>query len=378
MKICIVGLDDLPALVPGFSAHGIGGEPVQRSLLAKALAQRGYETTMVVGDYGQEDGAEYHNVPTYKAYRFDAGVPIVRFIYPRWTGMWAALRRADADVYYTSCAGMTLGLLAMFCQRHNRGLVFRLASDSDADPRQLLVRYWRDKKLYEYGLRRSHVVLAQTFNQQRALKQNYGISQSKVADMLVDPPTDELELSDRDIDMLWVSNLRNLKRPDLALELAKQLPQHRIHMVGGLVAGFRDCFEKTRKLASAMENVIFHGPVAYHDIGHIFDRTRIFINTSDVEGFPNTYLQSWRRGVPVVAFFDPDGIIQREGLGTAVTTMEEMARAVESLLLEDFLWQETSRRCSRYMEQSHSDEIVLQNYIDAFDFANRQRNNRTA
>jgi hypothetical protein len=82
---------------------------------------------VVVGDYGQSDAAGWHGVTTYKTYRPDVGLPVLRFVYPRWTATWAALMRADADVYYTSCAGMHVGLVAMFCGRHGRGLVHQLA-----------------------------------------------------------------------------------------------------------------------------------------------------------------------------------------------------------------------------------------------------------
>src|SRR5262245_30904075 len=112
MKICFVGLQNLPVLAREYSAHGIGGEQVQQTLLAKALIARGYEVCMVVADYGQPDSVAWHGVVTYKAYRPNAGVPVFRFVYPRWTGTWSALIRADADVYYTSCAGMLVGLVA--------------------------------------------------------------------------------------------------------------------------------------------------------------------------------------------------------------------------------------------------------------------------
>ncbi|WP_456704480.1 glycosyltransferase family 4 protein [Bradyrhizobium sp. USDA 4449] len=146
MKVCFVGHENLPVLAPEYNRHGIGGEEVQQTLLAKALAARGYQVCIVVGDYGQPDAEAWHGVTTYKTYRAEAGLPVLRFAYPRWTATWAALMRADADVYYTSSAAMRVGLVAMFCRRHGRGLVHRLAHDTDADPEKLLIRYRRDKK----------------------------------------------------------------------------------------------------------------------------------------------------------------------------------------------------------------------------------------
>ena len=45
----------------------------------------------------------------------------------------------------------------------------------------------------------------------------------------------------------------------------------------------------------ALPNVTMLGPVRYRDTGALFDRARIFLNTSSIEGFPNTFLQAWIR-----------------------------------------------------------------------------------
>lgn len=372
MRICFLGLENLPVLAREYNKHGIGGEQVQQTLLARAMIRRGHQVAMVTADYGQPDGETWHGIKVFKAYRPTAGLPVVRFIHPRWTGLWSALRRANADIYYTSCAGMQVGLLAMFCRRHGRGMVFRLASDTDADPKALLIRYRRDKLLYAYGLRRAHAVLAQHGRQRHMLQANYGVD-SEVADMLVDPPGRELPLPVRDVPILWVNNLRDFKRPDLALDLARRLPQQHVHMVGGPQPGFAQLYEDIRAQASALPNLTFHGRVPYHEVGDFYDRARVFVNTSDTEGFPNSYLQSWRRGVPVVAFFDPDGLIRREGLGHAVGSMEEMARKVDRLLADDAEWQACSERCRRYMERHHGDDVVLAPYLQAFERANQAR-----
>ncbi|CAN5768007.1 hypothetical protein BH11PSE12_BH11PSE12_33550 [soil metagenome] len=360
MKICFLGLQDLPVLAPEFNHHGIGGEQVQHVLLAKALVRRGHDVSMVVFDYGQDDGACWDKVTTYKAYRLDAGIPILRYVHPRWDGLWSALRRADADVYYASCAGMQLGLLALFCKKFGKKYIFRAASDTDCEPDKLLVSYWRDKKLYEYGLRHADCILTQSLQQQHAMLANYGLH-SQVAEMMVDPSESE---SGRDVDVLWVNNLRSLKRPELFLALAQRLPHLKFHMAGGAQPGFDALYQSIEKEASAIPNLTFHGRVPYQQIGNQYLRARVFVNTSDIEGFPNSYLQAWVRGTPVVSFFDPDGIIRREKLGASVTSMNDMAGAVDALLKNHAAWTDTSQRCKDYMSHIYGEERILAPYLE--------------
>ncbi|MCU7863505.1 MAG: glycosyltransferase family 4 protein [Candidatus Thiodiazotropha sp. (ex Lucinoma borealis)] len=368
MKVCFVGLENLPVLAEEYNSHGIGGEQVQQTLLARGLSHRGYQVGMVTADYGQSDGKSWLGVQVFKSYRLDAGLPVIRYFYPRWTGLWSALGRANADVYYTSCAGMQVGLVALYCRVKGKGLVFRLASDADADPERVRIRYARDRKLYEYGLKQADRILSQHSRQQQMLKQNYAVD-SAIADMLVEPPDRVLALDERNIQILWVNNFRDLKRPDLALELSRRLSEHHLHMLGGPLPGFSELYESIQQEVTTIPNISFHGRLPYHDVGDYYDQARVFVNTSDSEGFPNSFLQSWRRGVPVVTFFQPDDIITQKGLGYVVNSMDEMTKAVKKLLTDDAEWHACSERCRRYMKQYHSDDLVLKTYQDAIQYA---------
>jgi glycosyltransferase involved in cell wall biosynthesis len=362
MKICFLGYDNLPVLAREYNHHGIGGEQVQQTLLAKALVRRGHGVSMVVFDYGQEDRAVWDSVTTYKAFRHDAGLPLLRFVHPRWTRTWAAMRKADADIYYMSCAGMQLGLVAMFCQRHGRKFVFRVAHDTDCEPDKLLVRYWRDKKLYEYGLRRAHGIFVQTEQQQRSMQANYRLP-SRIAEMLVERPE---QTAERQVDVLWVNNLRQFKRPDLLVDLAARMPQVNFSMIGGEQGGFESLYADIARRAAALPNLKFHGRVPYHDMDRHYAGARVFVNTSDSEGFPNSYLQAWIRGTPVVAFFDPDHIIERERLGFAARSLEDMQERISTLLTQPALLAQTSARCRHYMDQRYGEDRILAPYLSMF------------
>jgi len=363
MKICFVGLQNLPVLAAKYRDRYVGGEAVQQTLLARALARRGHEVSMVVEDCGQPDGARWQGIRTLKAYRVDAGLPGLRFIHPRWTGMWTALARAGADVYYTSCAGMQVGLLALFCRRARRRLVFRAASDSDCDGSRLLVRFARDRRLYEYGLRRADSILVQSELQAEALRRNYGLA-GRVAGMLVEDPG---PAPARDIDVLWVGNIRRVKRADRILELADRLPQAGIHMIGGPVAGEEALFEEIEHEAAVRPNISFHGRLPYLDASGVYGRARVLVNTSDVEGFPNTYLQAWIRGVPVVTLIDPDGVIAREGLGVHLSDPARFPEAVARLLANAAPWRAASERCRGFAAREYSEERVLAPYLETLE-----------
>ncbi len=363
-SICFVGLSTLPLLAPEYGRRGAGGSELQQALLAKALARRGFRVSMVVSDYGQADGAVWHGVTTYKACRPHAGVPIVRFIYPRWTSTWAAMRRADADIYYLNCQGVQVAEAVLFARPRGRKTVYWVASDSDCDPRALLIRFWRDRKLFEYGLRRVDLVLAQTAEQQAALKRHFG-RESLLMDSLVERHGRRRPRAERDIDVLWVGNLRALKRPKLLLELARQLPRLRFHMIGGPAQGSLEVFETVRRQAATLPNVSFHGLVPHDRMAEFYERACLLVATSQVEGLPNAYLESWTCGTPVVAFLDPERVIATHGLGRAVDSLDDMREAVASLCASEEDWAAASIACVEYVFARYGESSVVTPYVEA-------------
>lgn len=363
-RVCFVGLGNLPVLAPEYADRPAGGAQLQQVLLAMALARRGWPVSMIVADWGQPQGATWHGVRTIRAYRPDEGMPVVRFLHPRWTKLQRALHLADGEIYYTSCAGAELAQVTLFAHRRGRKVVFRVASNSDCDPRELLVQYRRDRVLYRYGLARADLVLAQSAQQQQALQRNFGRA-SQIAPSLIEPAERCRALAERDIDALWVGHIRSFKRPDLLLEAARRLPQIRFHMVGGRMPGSEELFDSLRLQAQALANVTFHGAVPYREVRALYERARLFVSTSEIEGFPNTYLQSWSHGTPVIGFLDPDGLLGRYGMGCPVRTSDEMCAAIATLSRDHGLWEFASARARDYMERHRDERHMLGPYLAA-------------
>jgi glycosyltransferase involved in cell wall biosynthesis len=363
-RVCFVGLGNLPLLAPEHSQRPAGGAELQQTLLARALARRGWPVSMIVADHGQPDGAVWDGIKTYKAYRPQEGIPVIRFLHPRWSKLHAAMRRAQADIYYTSCAGGHLAQVVLFAGARGRRVVFRVASDSDCDPRTLLVRYWRDRKLYGWGLRRVDLVLAQTPAQRQALERNFGVP-SAVIEPLFETGGRRRPFEARDIAVLWIGNLRPLKRPGLLLEAAARLPHLSFHLIGGPMPGAEGFFEQVRRRAATLPNVSFHGFVPQRQVGDYIERARVLVSTSEIEGFPNTYLQAWSRGTPVVAFIDPQRLIARYRLGIVVHDAQELRAAVAKLAGEADAWHTASARSRRYIDGRSDEQRTVEPYTQA-------------
>ena len=167
-RICVVAHRSFGA-VSGRGGY-IGGVEWQTALTAKWLARAGHCVSMITWDEGWPDGEPIDGVRVLRACRVDAGMPAVRFIHPRWTTLVAALRRADADVYYHNTAECVTGQVALWCRRNRRGFVFSSASNADVDSALPILTHRRERVLYRMGLRRADRLIVQTETQRRMLR----------------------------------------------------------------------------------------------------------------------------------------------------------------------------------------------------------------
>ena len=352
-------------LRPAASTMPVNGEAVQQVLLARAFKDLGYSVSVVVqaGTEPIEDTVDGIRILT--AFKQGAGIPVVRFLHPRGSGVFRALNEADADIYYQSPAGSLTGLTAAFCRSKNRKFIFRVASDVNCIPGEQLIESWRDRKLFEYGLRRADVIAAQSKYQYELLKRHYGL-ESAVVNMAMEMPAEDID-SERDIDVLWVSNLRPVKRAERVLSLAKRLPNVEFVMIGGPLRGYEEYYAEIQQAASNMANVRFLGQLPYREVNQHIARSKIFLNTSDVEGFPNTFLQAWARKVPVVSFFDPDQVISTKGLGIQPENDDEMRATLTNLLADSRARERMGDTAREYALANFSAIAAANRYIELLD-----------
>jgi glycosyltransferase involved in cell wall biosynthesis len=333
----------------------VGGAEVQMAILARLFAASGYRVSMICMDHGQPSPVTLDGVVVHKSFAPEAGVPVVRFVHPRLTSTWQALSAVDADIYYCRTASLAVGVVAEFCRRRGKRLVYAGASDKDFVPGAGgQIRFARDRWLYRRGLRAADAIVAQNAVQRADALRHHG------RDAVVIPSCYELPAArsagprDR---VLWVGTVHEGKRPELLLDLAARLPQRRFVMIGGPRQGSRAYFEAIRARAAALPNVEFKGFLPLAQVEPWFDRARVVVNTSVYEGMPNVFLQAWARGVPTVATVDVGAPCHR-----VARELEALAREVEWLCESP----SAGAQCRRYFERTHSKEEVLSRYERLF------------
>jgi glycosyltransferase involved in cell wall biosynthesis len=116
--------------------------------------------------------------------------------------------------------------------------------------------------------------------------------------------------------VLWVGRCVEWKRPLAFLELAERFPRTKFVMVAPGYPRSSDLRDRVESRAAGLANLSLHGFVPFPEIADYFGRAIAYVNTSTAEGFPNTFLQSARAGVPVLSLHvDPDGMLGQESMG---------------------------------------------------------------
>ena len=361
--ICFVAPHAWPVFSHDPNNGFIGGAEVQQSILARALARVGFRVSMICLDFGQPQEVLLDGVRVVKTYRPDAGLPVFRFLHPRMTAMWRAMRAVDADVYYQRCSAMLTAIVAEFCRRHGKRSIFASAADLDFVPGRQPIRYRRDRWLFERGLARVDKIVVQNATQQRSCRAYYRRESTWVPNCYELPADSSPGGGDC---VLWVASIReqDYKRPELFLELARRLPRRRFIMIGGAggASPSNPNFERIRSAAKAIPNLEFAGFMPLARVEAYFDRARVLVNTSGYEGMPNTFLQAWARGVPAVAFVDIGARWHGEPLYRPAEGVEAAAAEIERLFADEVYWRRASVRCREYFEVTHSVPKVMARY----------------
>ncbi len=281
-----------------------GGAELQVALLARELAARGHEVVIVGADEGQKDRRVLQGVRARTGGKFHTGGVLDTLSALRRVFALIAEERPD----YVCVLGWTAWL--GFLLRARAKLIYICGSDAEVDGGYRRANRLRGA-IFERGVRGAAQRFAMS-EHQAALMRGAGLTSALYRNLIL--PRGTPRAAEKDVDFLWVSRCIALKRPQLFLDLAEGLPAARCAMIAP--PEDRALFESVRARAAGLANVEFHERVPYREVQRFFDRAEVFVNTSEFEGFPNTFIQAGQGGATILSLLvNPDGLLSEHGAG---------------------------------------------------------------
>jgi glycosyltransferase involved in cell wall biosynthesis len=334
-----------PLFDPEFAGH-FGGSEVRAYHLATGLARLGAEVHVVVQSdeshaARQVEGVWLHHQPVPGRSRklrdepnwvrrcgMVAGTVLKRA--GRGTPRHAVLDRPapcfdaflaqlDCDVY--GCFGVHhhAASVVKTANEMGRTSVVLLASDTDLSAEYLLDSnrcnsYGQQSAICRQVIDQAMLIVAQTIHQQQLLLSRFGRRADVIRNPISSlPDRSTLTTTAPHCDVIWIGRAdRFSKRADLAVELARRLTQLRFT----LVMNPRDRRVFRELMAQVPPSARVVPQIPWNQIDNYIASASMLLNTSDAEGFPNTFLQAARLGVPIVSRgVDPDQMLSRHGCG---------------------------------------------------------------
>ena len=340
-----------------------GGMELQVLLLGRELTKRGIGVEFLVGDFGQPDVVEEDGLVFRKIFRATTSSNASKLLF-----FLRTLRSSRADIVLERGSSVSSGILYAASRIVGMKYIFAAASDVNCDRRShdpsIQGRFRR--RLYDLAIRGADAVVVQKRSQQMLLRRSYGRDGVVIRSLALVPEGLSADGKAHGRAIVWISNLHRYKQPELFLELARRMPNHRFIMAGGTKD--QAFSQELTDAARRIPNLDFRGFIPQREVWGLLSEARVIVNTTVVdgkyeEGFPNTFIQAWALGVPVVSLIsDPDSIVTELNVGRVSRTIDGMERDISDLCASDDEWNEISSRCRKLF----AGEFVADNIVGAY------------
>ena len=264
------------------------------------------------------------------------------------------IRKLSPDIIYKQGVNYIAAVGVYYAKSHNIPMVLHIASQRDVvklkyQTRVKTIFKFLDNNIAKYVIKNASKIICQAKYQNMLLQSNYGRSCDLILPNFHPSPEDTIEKT-LPTKIVWIANLKPLKQPELFLELAGHFQdKHDVKfiMIGRPASGSwqKSLSDKMNRLS----NLEYKGELSIHEVNKVLSESQILVNTSQYEGFSNTYIQAWMRNVPVVALnSDPDDVIKEKGIGFHSKTFDQMVKDVGKLIENKKLREEMGERSQKF------------------------------
>jgi glycosyltransferase involved in cell wall biosynthesis len=278
--------------------------------------------------------------------------------------LYRALRRERPDIILQFVGSAHTGIAALYARRHGCKMIWRVTSDRSVEPENASWRqpHLKVERLFlNFGIRNATLILAQTEYQRARLAEAFPDAPVQVLPNFHPTPPDCGRNGAVVKQVAWIANLKPLKNPGAFVRLARRFA-HRSDIRFVMAGDTLDDGDWTqRQLAdiAATPNIDYRGALRQSEVNSLLEHADLLVNTSDYEGFSNTFIQAWMRRVPVVSLHvDPDRLLSRGGLGAVTGNEEALYERVAALLADPDRCAAIGARARRYALEHHAESNI--------------------
>lgn len=344
-----------------------GGASVQTLVWIKAFYELGYSVYLSSSlDDERIKDIEYSWIELVPIYNNNIKRILVWFTY-RFPKIFQALKKFKFTYVYTSIPTWQSFYIGLICKVLKIPYIIRIASDINADDRLGPNQTKMDKFLIFQAYKIAKLVVTQNEFQYQELKKRIlpskiiKISNPIIIDYSSPNPKKKMEGY-----IAWVANFRRVKNLGRLYEIAKILPHEKFRIAGDTLETLDLETEKAVFNLKQLPNVEFCGNISRKAIRQFYRDAKFLLNTSDFEGFSNTFLEAMVTGTPIISTtkVNPDSIISNFNLGIIYESPLNLKDILERL--EESIYSNFSNNCLNYVNNNHDHLVLGKKLISVF------------
>ena len=349
IDVCFVSLAAYPLFNPHCEVTH-GGAAVDLYMIGTELAKDNrFRVTFITGNFGQPPVEMIDGIRLIRCNGLQKNILLAGL------SLWRAMRLADCDVYFRKLTTLPTFLVALYCRLYGKYFFYRSSHTDDCDG-TFIRKHWLRGRLFKWAVKKATCAFVQNRSDQDDLKRTIGAGSVYIPNAHL---LSNFSQQERDC-ILWVGRAVEFKRPELFVSLAREFRNEKFLMIcsdSGNGNNYRNI------AIPQADNIEFHEYVPFAEIDRYFQRAKFLVNTSDSEGFSNTFIQACKCGTPILSLeVDPDGFLEKYNCGLCANGSWDTFVKQAKVLLEPEKQQEYGRNGRKYVETHHNIKTIIEQY----------------
>jgi glycosyltransferase involved in cell wall biosynthesis len=345
-------------------ADKIGGAQKQSYLLSTELANnQEFDVHFCVADFGQPELEIVNKVKIWKSFNFNENLFI------RFSKLYMTLKKIDADTYIFNASDIGVAVFTLIIKLlYRKRIVYILGADIElnfVEHKKMLGFFTAFSMLFTYKF--ANKIAVQSQQQYDLFLKKYNRKPNEIIKNIIEIQVPESYENRPNI--LWIGRIDKIKNPEIFIEMAGKYLEEKFLMIAPIILDDTEYGKKIQAEALKLPNLEFIDFVNPNDIDRYYKKAKIYVMTSESEGFSNTMLEAMANKCPVLSYkVNNDSIITKYNLGfCADGNLIHFYNDFEKMLDNNILLREFGENASRYLYENHMKAEIIDRFIRLLD-----------